>query len=401
MRRIGWDLLPNTFRDAIEVTRELKVQFLWIDSLCIIQDDEDDWKEESSKMASVYRNSYLTICATAGESDDAGLWHRLPTGTSTKVIIQHTAKQYEVYFRKVGVTRFLHTDSESGIHLREIGLFSPLITRGWTLQERLLSPRLLHYGHGDSLYMAGTKRFSNVVRNMQTSSYHDEVENCWRLLVEHYSTLRLTLSKDVLPAVSALANICSAARPGDRYLVGLWERSIIDDMCWRKIDVLTNRPDTWRAPSWSWASITGQIGYFSASIVNKAYSRLIRASTQLAGSDPMGEVLSASVVLKGPVREAIITDVYPRHFQVVTRLASVDCYADSWTDFRKGLIEFGAAIFCLRLRSHFASDLIMILVEVDGKPNVYQRVGIVGVKTDEADQYWFGDDIQDREIEIV
>lgn len=77
MRGIPWELLPTTFRDAIQVTKGLGIRYLWIDSLCIIQDDDVDWKEESSKMASIYQNSFLTICATAAPDDEAGLWPRV------------------------------------------------------------------------------------------------------------------------------------------------------------------------------------------------------------------------------------------------------------------------------------------------------------------------------------
>jgi hypothetical protein len=52
--------LPRTFRDAVEATRELGVEFLWIDSLCILQDSVDDWDIESNRMHDVYRYSYLT-----------------------------------------------------------------------------------------------------------------------------------------------------------------------------------------------------------------------------------------------------------------------------------------------------------------------------------------------------
>jgi len=64
--------LPRTYRDAIAITQALGVRFLWIDSLCIIQDDELDWQVEASKMASVFHGSYLTIAATASNDTEGG-----------------------------------------------------------------------------------------------------------------------------------------------------------------------------------------------------------------------------------------------------------------------------------------------------------------------------------------
>ncbi|KAK0713227.1 heterokaryon incompatibility protein-domain-containing protein, partial [Lasiosphaeria miniovina] len=68
---IPWDSLPKKFQDAIVFTRWLKVRYLWIDSLCIIQDSGQDWLE-SVKMVDIYRNSFLTIAST---SDGGGLFY--------------------------------------------------------------------------------------------------------------------------------------------------------------------------------------------------------------------------------------------------------------------------------------------------------------------------------------
>lgn len=73
-KSIPWQFLPQTFQDAIDLTRFLSIRYLWIDSLCIIQDDRDDWAKESAAMASVYGNSYLTISATAAANCSKGLY---------------------------------------------------------------------------------------------------------------------------------------------------------------------------------------------------------------------------------------------------------------------------------------------------------------------------------------
>jgi hypothetical protein len=69
---IPWLSLSRTFQDAITITRELGFRYLWIDSLCIIQDDKKDWERESAKMASIYADSWLTIAAALGIDGDSG-----------------------------------------------------------------------------------------------------------------------------------------------------------------------------------------------------------------------------------------------------------------------------------------------------------------------------------------
>lgn len=69
--------LPRTIQDAIEVTRELKQRHLWVDAICIIQDSLSDWEYESARMASVYRDAYLTIAiGTASSATEGFLHHR-------------------------------------------------------------------------------------------------------------------------------------------------------------------------------------------------------------------------------------------------------------------------------------------------------------------------------------
>ena len=74
MREIPRGEIMRTFRDAIDVTRALDVQYLWIDSLCIIQDSESDWLSESALMSNVYRFSYCNIAAAHASSDAMGIF---------------------------------------------------------------------------------------------------------------------------------------------------------------------------------------------------------------------------------------------------------------------------------------------------------------------------------------
>lgn len=75
---IPWFSLPRTFQDAIVITRRLGVQYIWIDSLCIVQDDGDDWRKEASKICDVYQNAWLNLAATKSFTCHDGLFSRVP-----------------------------------------------------------------------------------------------------------------------------------------------------------------------------------------------------------------------------------------------------------------------------------------------------------------------------------
>ncbi|KAH7035826.1 heterokaryon incompatibility protein-domain-containing protein [Microdochium trichocladiopsis] len=174
---ISLDELSQTFRDAVLLTRQLGVAYIWIDSLCIIQDSLADWQIESAQMASIYSNGYLTLAATKSSSGAGGFY----TDTPTTEISGATpdGEDYSLFFRqridhhleavKAGTednpnnpttattaTTALQSSvlGEPGVGVVEPWHFTghatvehhPLLTRAWVYQERLLSKRLLHFG---------------------------------------------------------------------------------------------------------------------------------------------------------------------------------------------------------------------------------------------------------------
>lgn len=128
---IPFDQLPRSFQDAVKVTRALRIRYLWIDSLCIIQENEDDWNRELSRMGQVFSNAYCTIAASSAESSDEGFLDRthhpvqfatVPGPAGAKLHISECIEDF-------------HRDVEK----------ATLNTRGWVLQERALSYRTLHF----------------------------------------------------------------------------------------------------------------------------------------------------------------------------------------------------------------------------------------------------------------
>ena len=134
--------LPANFRDAISITRHLGIQYLWIDSLCIIQDSRDDWEVESKKMVSVYSDALITIsAATACRSTD-GIFK---CSSSSNTILEAISMKISTDGNSDDTVQVsLHENGEES--LGSLLIKSSWAKRGWTLQEDVLSPRLLYYG---------------------------------------------------------------------------------------------------------------------------------------------------------------------------------------------------------------------------------------------------------------
>ncbi|KAF3809524.1 hypothetical protein GCG54_00012808, partial [Colletotrichum gloeosporioides] len=131
--------LPKTFQDAITVTRALGIDFIWVDSLCIIQDDPDDWAKEASQMASIYRNAYITIAATSAAGGEEGfLYDRRRRIYKSTVELSGKIRHF---FTRCFIDHSPFSRHDKTISSRPL----PLITRGWCLQEQILSPHLVHF----------------------------------------------------------------------------------------------------------------------------------------------------------------------------------------------------------------------------------------------------------------
>ncbi|TQN65244.1 hypothetical protein CSHISOI_10188, partial [Colletotrichum shisoi] len=261
---IPWCLLPPSFQQAIEMTRKLGIRYLWIDSLCIIQDDKGDWEKEAAQMVNVYRNSELV-------RDHR---HDFTVGLG------------------IGAKRDNMSEYD------RVQEYLPLFNRAWCLQERLLSRRIIHCNYGEMAFgcgngcscecggkqhyswhnvidLSGTytplrsrSKYLALLNNHTTASSTaivtkdgkiDPYER-WHRVVSEYTCLNLTKTSDMLPALSGLAHE-TAELLDDEFLAGLWSNNIEQDLMWRVVTVADWRHQRetilkrgWIAPSWSWAS---------------------------------------------------------------------------------------------------------------------------------------------------
>ncbi|KAF1813985.1 HET-domain-containing protein [Eremomyces bilateralis CBS 781.70] len=134
---IPWSDIPKTFQESIQLAHNLGLEYLWIDSLCIIQDDSQDWQTESGKMCFVYQNSYLTIAATSAPDGTGGLFHTTDVdhqGYELTIGDNNNSGSSSLYVRR-SLPHRIFENARTMQHVEKQGY--PLLTRGWALQERL------------------------------------------------------------------------------------------------------------------------------------------------------------------------------------------------------------------------------------------------------------------------
>jgi hypothetical protein len=140
-----WTALSQTFQDAITVTQELGLRYLWIDSICIIQDDSEDWETQAAQMATVYSNARVVLAATDAKDGRGGLLFRSPyqpaKGPFTRMT--GTGKFCNVY-AVVRAKMLTHRDFRLQYD-NAIRQDYPLLRRAWTFQKELLATRIVHF----------------------------------------------------------------------------------------------------------------------------------------------------------------------------------------------------------------------------------------------------------------
>ncbi|KAL1647068.1 hypothetical protein SLS58_002838 [Diplodia intermedia] len=131
------DLTPK-FRQVVQVTRKLGLDYLWIDSLCILQDSDDDWAHESSRMGRVYEGATINIVAASASDSNGPLF----SNTVQRDTAQQGFRDYFITMPNVLDNPFLCCDE--GIWQNDVST-SPVARRAWVLQELLLAPRILYF----------------------------------------------------------------------------------------------------------------------------------------------------------------------------------------------------------------------------------------------------------------
>lgn len=312
---LGTQDLPQTLQDAIWVSRQLGMRFLWVDSLCILQDDYQDWNAHSDRMNEVYGNATLTIAASRAQNSAEGfLSERLRTYVSLPVEMDGVSG--EVLAFSLPLELVGHPEDDMKLE------GEPITTRGWTLQERYLSTRTLHFGTSQ-VFFECTQSFMSedhcsvgemdcadhrLVPSLLRERSKPDVDD-WRKIVERYSQRKLTVETDKLPALAGMASQLwnLSTPPEDRsmsstgYLAGLWRDDFIYGLAWARphSSPMGTRPQDYCGPSWSWASVHGAVEYESWCRNRGQIARFVDADVDLYSQQhPFGMVTSAWALLR-------------------------------------------------------------------------------------------------------
>jgi len=325
--RIIFDNLPQTIKDAITVTRRLNLRYIWIDRLCIVQDDEVEREQELEKMGGIFANAYVTISAATAKTCADGFLHERQL-------------QSRAYTPPIKIPIFSPTGYRDHIMLFQRGSATtrePIHYRTWTLQEDLLSTRLLFYGDFEVVWACATcvKTISGIQAEIcetgetemarlrrlfaegsgpkqpKTALHSDSITMArWEDLIREYSRRELSRSDDKLPALAGLAMKFEPFIDGE-YLAGMWSCWLPTHLLWKitgptgsGIDQHDNGP--WRAPTWSWLSMDSPVEVdveskknFSVLAVRESY-----AIVPVKMRNLFGRLKSASITLRGIVNEA-------------------------------------------------------------------------------------------------
>lgn len=311
--------LSRTFRDAVAVSRRLGEQYLWVDSLCIIQDDEEDKAKEIPRMQIIYEGAALTISAMSARDGRDGCWIprrrvfdlTLEGGKSIRLAVH---RSFELSYQHASFLSSSQLDSDLETQY-------PLATRKWALQERLLSRRILHFtaqdlvwecresarcdcGMVDIIYPGFLlhRNIFKVLSNRSTPAFY--LIMAWMELVVKFSYADLSNEMDVFPALAGLASVFSDKGLG-AYRAGLWETSLPIALCWytdqmESLEATHSRPSRYVAPTWSWASVQGNLCFDALNDIDSDFDRialvseLISVDCETVTHDDFGHVRSGS-----------------------------------------------------------------------------------------------------------
>jgi hypothetical protein len=402
--------IPQTILDAMVTTRRLKLRYLWVDSLCIVQDDRVMKSGEIAKMGGIFAGSVLTIQAASAKTVNEGFLH-----LRTPEKIPEQKLRYS-------------QDSDECVTIRpkhpSVGIHAPTNARAWCYEESVLPRRLLVFGRDKLSFKCSTadqfesgKRMSGRDRsgpglfgNLKPSDEEQRlpINGDRRLLVLKiwysnidvmYSPRLLTKAHDRLPAIDGVAQ---RIQPwvGGRYVAGLWESDLICGLLWRisgkilpQMDftvaylMRTRRKSGYKSvpidqPSWSWASIDGPVSHIPRHRFVEITARASIPSACLRELDDPFGAIDGRLCMSAPIRPVTLEprfheDGTPHYRGVITQetispdtgLISIEivgeAYADSWDTASKSV--WCAAV----IRWHG-----LLLELIDEKKRIYRRVGL-------------------------
>jgi hypothetical protein len=341
-RNIPMPSLPKTFRDAVAICRSLGIYYCWIDSLCIIQDDEKDWEEESHKMGSVYQYAHLVLSADAAVDSSVGCFTRRDTYAAVQTDLADGRNPVVCLSARHAIQHAQYTSAFADHEYRD-----PLSYRAWVLQEWLLGRRVLHFTRHEIVWdckasfkcecggferLASTPdtemnysvnsrrglrgemaRFLQRPRSQNTTTLARV--RLWLDVVEEFTMRQLTKPSDRMIAISGLASEIGSSDPGlGIYFCGFFRYRMVEQLLWTCYSIEERpqrRSSRTVAPSWSWGSIHQPVSWDKRSWLDDRASEeevkvVASVSVDTGNGDQFGQSVTGLLTITAPSICAIL-----------------------------------------------------------------------------------------------
>ncbi|QIW95657.1 hypothetical protein AMS68_001175 [Peltaster fructicola] len=242
--------LPRTISHAVETSTRLGIRYLWVDALCIIQDDRADWQAECSRMAQTYRQCQVMLSALDSTGADQGFLGRRNAESQALWRVDE-----RIWIRK------------RLPHVQTIFESAALSQRGWTFQERMLAPRILHFSSQVKSCSGSVRRALDAISITDAKVLDPDTGllTLWYVNVSVFSQRALTRKSDKVVALAGVAAIVEE-KSGFTHACGIWPEDIYS-LLWTRFPVAHRlwqgpQPEsTLEFPSWTWASMDCRIVY--------------------------------------------------------------------------------------------------------------------------------------------
>jgi Heterokaryon incompatibility protein (HET) len=315
---IQWQHLPKTFQDAVIVTRNVGIRYLWIDSLCIYQDDAADWASEAANMAAVYSNAFLVIAASSASDGSIGCFRKRKQLPCVEIRSKvHFITRRVIRPKIIAQEGFEHVDFDPN-PVQTNTKREPLLDRAWAFQERWLATRILHYASNEMIWECKSsmhcecggyeKEQDNRVTSLDFDGVYYGADPLkivaeWFVIVKNYTARRLQRESDKLVALAGIARHLRRPDLG-RYFAGIWEVAFVRSLLWfamRHQHTLTSARNlrAYVAPSWSWASVRSPVQYIrDTNLHDPVDADVVEAACELRSPDEHGQVIGGFATMR-------------------------------------------------------------------------------------------------------
>lgn len=401
--------LPETIRDAVTICKFLKLSYLWVDSLCIVQDNAEDWRLEASIMNHIYGNALITLIGVSSQNANEGLLYSRWCAnrgflypSEPENILKHPSKLVD--------DPWIDVDERTSQVLQ-----ARIFTRAWTLQEECMSPRILFWTSNGLVWScqtrfrrewAGDEAFDPLAKDKDShlsETYHSQflsrrhltfvsmqaspetARKAWMDALRSYLPRQISRSEDRLAAIGGLAIIIQR-QVQDDYIAGLWRRTLPEDLLWGIRSHQSSGPSKLyhvraKAPSWSWGSLSvhctadAWLGY-KFSNTAKVACTLKDLKIYPPDRSIFGPVYSGQLRLLAPRRPFLDPAVHEGDKWLGLTFNGADCYIAVDLDMRQSDVDWDT-VECMKILELCGRTFCLLVQPVDDthETNAFRRLG--------------------------